>query len=47
MGFVDWIKRYGGVKLGLSHCRTLRENPGFDVSRSRISMPSSHTLQRG
>jgi hypothetical protein len=20
MGFADWIKRYGGMKLGLSHC---------------------------
>jgi hypothetical protein len=20
MGFADWIKRYGGVKLGFSHC---------------------------
>jgi hypothetical protein len=47
MGFADWIKRYGGVKLGLSHCWTPREDPRFDVSRARISMPSSHTLQRG
>jgi hypothetical protein len=41
MGFADWIKTYGGVKLGLSHCRTLREDPRFDVSRARIPMPSS------
>jgi hypothetical protein len=41
VGFADWIKRYGGVKLGLSHYRTLRENPGFDVSRARVLMPSS------
>jgi hypothetical protein len=45
MGFADWIKRYGGVKLGLSHCLTLIENLGFDVSRARIAMPSSHTCR--
>jgi hypothetical protein len=38
-GFADWIKRYGGVKLGLSHCRAHIEDPGFDVSRARVSMP--------
>jgi hypothetical protein len=41
MGFTYWIKRYRGVKLGLSHCWTPREDPGFDVSRARIPMPSS------
>jgi hypothetical protein len=41
VGFANWIKRYGGVKLGLSHCRTLREDPGFDVSRACVPMPSS------
>jgi hypothetical protein len=39
-GFADWIKRYGGVKLGLSHCRALREDPGFYVSRAHVPMPS-------
>jgi hypothetical protein len=41
VGFADWIKRYGGVKLGLSHSRTLREDLGFDVSRAHVPMPSS------
>jgi hypothetical protein len=41
MDFADWIKRYGGVKLGLSHCRTPREGHEFDMSRARIPMPSS------
>jgi hypothetical protein len=41
MGLADWIKRYGGVKLGLSHRRTPREDPEFDVSRARVPMPSS------
>jgi hypothetical protein len=40
-GFADLIKRYGGVKLGLSHCRTQREDPRFDVPRARVPMPSS------
>jgi hypothetical protein len=40
-GFADSIKRYGGVKLGLSHYRAQREDPGFDVSRACVPMPSS------
>jgi hypothetical protein len=40
-GFADWIKRYGGVKLGLSLYRAQREGLGFDVSRARVPMSSS------
>jgi hypothetical protein len=39
MGFADLIKRHGGMNL--------RENLRSDMSRPRISIPSSHTLQRG
>jgi hypothetical protein len=46
-GFADWIKRYGGVKLGLSHCRTLREDPEFDMSRAPVPMSSSGMNERG
>jgi hypothetical protein len=46
MGFVDWSQRYGVMKFGLSLLKP-EMKPRFDVSMARISMPSSHTLQRG